>query len=137
MKRYFIDTNIFIYAQGKEYKYKTPCQIIMRLIAADEIYGATNTEILQEILYRYSSLGKKNIGIQMVENVLSIIHEVLPVDRSDISLALNLLDKYHELNVRDAIHSATALRNDFKYILTVDKHFDKIKNLQRIDPFEV
>lgn len=137
MKKYFIDTNIFIYAQGAEHKYREPCQIIMRLIASDEIYSVANTEILQEILYRYSCLGKKNLGIQMVENMLSIIHEVLPVERADVILAINLLNKYHELNARDAIHSATALRNNFKYVLSVDKHFDRIKGLQRVDPLDI
>ncbi len=137
MKSYFIDTNILIYAQGAEHKYKAPCQIIMRLIASDEIYGVTNTEVLQEILYRYAYLGKKNLGIQMVENVLSIIHEVLPVEKTDLILSLDLLEKYRELNVRDAIHAASALRNNFKYIMSVDKHFDKIKGLQRVDPFQI
>ena len=137
MKSYFLDTNILIYAQGAEHKYKAPCQIIMRLLASDEIYGVTNTEVLQEILYRYVSLGKKSLGIQMAENTLAVIHEVLPIEKSDIVLAMNLLQKYRELNVRDAIHAAAALRNNFKYILSVDKHFDRIKGLQRVDPFEI
>lgn len=137
MKNYFIDTNILIYAQGTAHKYKTPCQIIMRLIASDEIYSVTNSEVLQEILYRYSAMGKRRLGIQMVENTLSIIHEVLPVERADIVLSMELLDKHKNINVRDAVHAATALRNGFKYILSVDRHFDKIKNLQRVDPLEL
>jgi predicted nucleic acid-binding protein len=52
-------------------------------------------------------------------------------------LALNLLKNYHKLNVRDAIHAATALRNGFKYLLSVDKHFDEIKGLERVDPMEI
>jgi predicted nucleic acid-binding protein len=126
-----------MYAVGTAHKYQSPCQIIMRLIASDEIYGVTNTEILQEVLYRYSCLGRKNLGIQAVETILSIIHEVLPVEKVDIILALNLLKNYHKLNVRDAIHAATALRNGFKYFLSVDKHFDEIKGLERVDPMEI
>lgn len=109
----------------------------MRLIASDEIYGAVNTEVLQELLYRYTALGKKEIGIKMVTNTLSIIHEVMPVEKEDIVLAAIFLDKHREINVRDAIHAATAMHNDFRYILSVDKHFNKIKGLQRIDPFDI
>jgi hypothetical protein len=137
MKRFFIDTNVIIYAHGAEHKYRTPCQIVMRLIASNEIYGATNTEVLQEILYRYARLGKKDLGIQMVINIFSIIHEILPVERSDIILSVDLMRKHRELNVRDAIHCATALRYNFKYILSVDRHFDRIKGLQRVDPTEL
>lgn len=137
MKKYFIDTNILIYAQGAEHKYKAPCQLIMRLIALDEIYGATNTEVLQEILYRYSSIGKKEVGIQMVENTLSIIHEVFPIEKNEIVLSLRLLEKYRELNVRDAIHAASAMRNNFNYVLSVDRHFDKVAGLHRLDPLDI
>lgn len=134
MKAYFIDTNILIYAQGAESKYKNSCQIIARSIALNEIYGVANTEVLQEIIYRYAHLDKKSIGIKMVENALLIMHEILPVERADILLSLRLLEKYPGINPRDAIHAATALRGGFKYILSVDRHFDRIKGLQRIDP---
>lgn len=137
MKNYFIDTNIFIYAQGASHKYKTPCQIILRLLAVDEIYGVTNSEALQEILYRYSALGKREVGIQMVKNTLLLVHEVLPVEKADIVVSMDLLRKYDRLNVRDAIHAATALKSNFRYILSVDRHFDMIENLQRIDPLDV
>ncbi|MBI5700922.1 type II toxin-antitoxin system VapC family toxin [Candidatus Saganbacteria bacterium] len=137
MKYFFIDTNIIIYAQGAQHKYKSPCQTIMRLIALNEIFGATNTEVLQEVLYRYSAIGKKQLGIQMVENTLNIMHEVISIERADIILAMELLKKHCEINVRDAIHAASAIRGNFKYILSVDKHFDRIKNLQRVDPFNL
>ncbi|MBI5399790.1 type II toxin-antitoxin system VapC family toxin [Candidatus Saganbacteria bacterium] len=137
MKRLFIDTNIFIYAQGLEHKYKQPCQIVMRLVAADEIYGVTNTEVLQEIMYRYDAIGKREIGLQMVDNVLAIIHEVLAVEKADVLLAAGLLRKHQQLNIRDAFHAATAVRNNLKYILSVDKHFDLLSILQRVDPFDI
>jgi len=84
-----------------------------------------------------TNLKKRDFGIQMVENTLSIIHEVLPVEKSDIVLSMHLLKKHQGINVRDAIHAAAALRNNFKYILSVDKHFDKIKGLQRVDPLSL
>ncbi|OGB89266.1 hypothetical protein A2625_03770 [candidate division WOR-1 bacterium RIFCSPHIGHO2_01_FULL_53_15] len=137
MKSYFLDTNILIYAHGSAHRYKEPCQAILRLAASDELFGVTNTEVLQEILYRYFSLGQRTIGIRIVENTLAVIHEVLPVEKADILLSVNLLNRYRHLNVRDAIHAATALRGNFKYILSVDKHFDKINGLQRVDPLEI
>ena len=108
----------------------------MRAAAADEIYGVTNTEVFQEILYRYARLNKKSIGLQMVENVCAVIHETLPIDKIDVLLAVKLLRRYHWLNVRDAVHAASALRNNFKFIISADRHFDRIQGLQRIDPLE-
>ena len=137
MKSYFIDTNILIYAQGAPHKYKGPCQLVLSLIATNEIYAVTSAEVLQEILYRYASLNKKALGIKMVQYSLALLHEILPIEKADLLLAMGLLDKYQALNVRDASHAASALRNNFKYILSTDKHFNQIRGLQRIDPFEV
>ena len=136
MKSYFLDTNVLIYAQGTEHKYKSACQLIMRAVAADEVYGVTNVEVFQEILYRYARLDKKSIGLQMVENISAVIHETLPVDKIDVLLAIKLMRRYHWLNVRDAIHAASALRNNFKFIISADRHFDRIQGLQRVDPLE-
>jgi predicted nucleic acid-binding protein len=72
----------------------------------------------------------------MVENVMSIIHEILAVDKNDLLLALGLLKNHPTLNVRDSIHAAVAIRNNFKYIISADKHFNKLRGLQRIDPNE-
>lgn len=137
MKSYFIDTNVFIYAQGEAHKYKSPCQIIMRLIALDELYAVTSTEVLQEILYRYAYLRKKELGLQMVQNILAIIHEVLPVEKADVLLALELLRCHSSINSRDALHAAVALHSGFKYVLSADKHFDRIRGLQRFDPCDI
>lgn len=134
MKYYFVDTNVIMYAHGEKHAYKDACVRILRLIAADEIFGITSSEVLQEILYRYTALRQKHIGMQMVSNTLSVMHEILPVDRFDIILAMDIMKKHKSINVRDAIHAASAIKNKTKYIISADRHFDLIKTIQRIDP---
>ena len=136
MKNIFIDSNVFMYAHGASHKYKEPSLKIMRLVALDAFCGLTSSEVLQEILYRYSAINKKSLGRQIVFNTLSVIHEVLPVDKNDILTAIHLMDKYHWLPVRDAIHVSCAIGNNIRYILSADRHFDRVKEINRIDPLE-
>jgi predicted nucleic acid-binding protein len=59
--RVFIDASIFMYARGKEHPLKAPCSQIILAIAKDGVLGnygspVINTEVLQEILYRYGNV---------------------------------------------------------------------------------
>jgi len=50
---FFIDANVIMYTVGKEHKYKRPCSLLVERIAKENITVASDTEVLQEILYRY------------------------------------------------------------------------------------
>ena len=59
----FIDTNVVMYARGKEHPYRASCGRIILEIATGsfrENFGipVTDTEVFQEILYRYALVGK-------------------------------------------------------------------------------
>jgi len=133
---YFIDVNIFMYAAGKEYPYKLSCITILDKIEKKELNAVINTEIIQEILYRYSRLGIPEKGIKLCEEVLAYPLTVLPITLSDVKLAVRLFEEYHKkgLKVRDAIHSAVMKNNKLTKIITVDKDFDVITFVTRIDP---
>jgi predicted nucleic acid-binding protein len=57
MSRVFIDTNVDtnvpMYAAGKSHHLKEPCQRVILAIAKGELNAVTDTEVFQEILYRY------------------------------------------------------------------------------------
>ncbi len=78
---------------------------------------------MQEILY----LGfyKKEIdkSLFIAENVIELLDEgsILPVSVKDISLASQLLNKYRNIEPRDAIHLAVMKNNNIEIICTADK----------------
>lgn len=49
----FVDVNIFMYAAGTPHPYKTPCIHILSDIERGILAAVVNTEIFQELLYRY------------------------------------------------------------------------------------
>ena len=58
----FIDANVPIYAAGRDHPYKGPCARILRILADDPQSFLTDSEVLQEMMHRYLSLGQMDLG---------------------------------------------------------------------------
>ena len=133
MSLYFMDSNIIMYALGSHYTLKTPCIRILEKIRSAKMQVCTNTEIFQEILYRYYSIGKKDVAHKACELLKEIADPILPVTIEDITKAMYLMDQY-TVPVRDAIHTATMLNSNIQHIISTDTHFDIIQEITRIKP---
>jgi len=131
---YFLDTNILMYAIGRDHPYKEPCIRILELIEDEAIRVVSNVEVLQEILHRYRSLREYEIASNAFVHFKALCDEILPVDEVDLDLAFRILEGAPEIAVRDAIHAATMLNRGLERILSTDTHFDKIEGIVRIDP---
>ena len=134
--KYFLDTNIFMYAAGSEHPLKGPCVSILRRMARDELDALTNAEVLQEIVYRYSSIGEFRQGLHLARLAVDQVGgEVLPVTLADMRRAFDLCERYGTtIKGRDAVHAATMLNNGLTHIISADVHFDAIREVARLDP---
>jgi predicted nucleic acid-binding protein len=132
----FLDANVFMYAAGAPHRFKQPCILILADVENGELQAAINTEIIQEILYRYSSIGQAERGVQLCREILLLPLILLPVIEADIRLAIDLFDLHRGtgLKARDAIHAATMQRASISRIITADQDFDLFGFLTRIDP---
>lgn len=134
MKHVFVDTNIFIYASGDSHPHKEPSHRLLEKVAVNQIEAVSNTEVLQEILYRYWAIKEKERGSYILERIVRIVPLILPVNKKDVIRAKGLLEKYPQIEPRDAIHAATMLERDIKSICSYDRHFDQIREIKRIEP---
>lgn len=132
----FLDANIFMYAAGKPHTYKNPCLHILKDIETQELTGVVNTEILQELLYRYSHIGLIEKGIELCNEILQYPLTVLSVSESDVLLAIDLIQEYKSSKItpRDAFHAAIIKNNHINEIISADKDFDNFDFLTRINP---
>lgn len=134
--KYFLDTNIFMYAAGREHPLKGPCVAFLRRVAREEVEALTNTEVLQEILYRYRAIGERERGLHLACLAVDQVGgEVLPVTLADMRRAFDLVTRYGtEIKGRDAVHAATMLNNGLTHLISADSHFDIIEGITRVDP---
>lgn len=133
---YFLDVNIPMYAAGTDHPYKVACVWVMQEIAEGRLATAIDTEIIQEILYRYGVLQQWGTATTMAENLLDLVPTVYPVSITDIRKAIEFFKTYASqgIKARDALHAAVMQNNGLTHILSTDEHFDHIEGLTRVDP---
>jgi predicted nucleic acid-binding protein len=133
----FIDTNIPMYAAGKDHPFKNKCLGILESIATEGIEAHTDTEVLQEILYRYYYINQRETGFAIFDLFATIMDkQILPVRHGDMTLARLLAEKEETLKLspRDLIHLAVMLNNDIRHIVTTDRGFTGIPGIEVITP---
>lgn len=132
-----LDTNVIVYAVGRPHRYKQPCARLLEDVADGSMGYTIDTELLQEILYLYSSRGERRLGLSTRNDLLLMFPDPLPITREEIVLANELLTKYPDLLPRDAIHAAVVRTNHLEGIVSADKVFDIVDNISRFDPLEM
>lgn len=136
ISKVFLDTNIPMYAAGKDNHYKEPCLKILELVVKRDLSAFTDVEVFQEILHRFSQR-QAEIGFQIFDNFYKLMRDnILPVTAKEISRARELAEKYPEAKARDILHFSVMESQGLKIIVTVDKHFDRFQELTRMDPKE-
>ena len=127
-----------MYAAGKPHPYKDACVRIVSDVENRRLNAAINTEIVQELLYRYSMIGMVTQGVQLSRHVLKLPLTVFPVTETDAHSAIDLFEQYHAtgLKPRDAIHAATLRQHDIRSMISADRDFDVLSFMTRIDPLD-
>jgi predicted nucleic acid-binding protein len=130
----FLDTCIPIYAAGRSHPYQQACARIVLAVADGELEAVTDAEVIQEIAYRFHAIRRRAEGLKLADAFLSLVETVLPVDRAAATRSLQLQRTYPFLSPRDAIHVATMEGAGLTTILTADRHFDRVEEVERVDP---
>lgn len=129
----FIDTAIFMYAAGDDHPLKGPSVKVVDGLRSGQIEGYTSTEVIQEILHRYTSIGKRKVALALSEDVIDAMSPLLVITEPIIRATVELANKYPKAQARDLVHVATCLGNGIDKIVTPDKDFQVFKELTVIE----
>jgi predicted nucleic acid-binding protein len=134
VRRFLYDTGVFVYALGREHRYREPCRAILREAGRGRLAPEASVELIHEFTYvRLRRVESRAEAAHWARRIgrSCVLHAVEP---SDVERALELWCEHERLDVRDAILAAQALNRDIDAILSPDRDFDEIPGLQRIDP---
>jgi predicted nucleic acid-binding protein len=92
----------------------------------------TNAEVLQEILHRYTAVGRMDRIDPAFDAVLGVVDVVYPIERTDVERARRLLATAPTLSARDAVHLAVMQARDIGRILSFDTGFDGVLGIVRL-----
>jgi uncharacterized protein len=130
--RVFIDSNLPMYIAGAAHQNRDPARRFLDRVRMGKVQASTSTEVLQEILYRYSSLGRLDLAREVYDLFVEICPEVLGVTLADTDRARDLLCGVPGISARDAVHAAVMLNNEIEAIATFDAGFDRVPGIRRV-----
>jgi hypothetical protein len=128
----FIDSNIPMYVAGAEHPNRAAADRFLERVRSREVAACTSTEVLQEILHRYSSVGKPAVAGRIYSLFVDICPAVFSVTLADTDRARDLLVTVPGIAARDAIHAAVMLNHNLEWIATFDAHFDRVPGISRL-----
>jgi len=129
-----VDTNILVYAAGREHAHKHRAAEFLLRVADGEVEAALDAEVLQEILHRYSALRRWKEGRTIYEEARIQFRNVYAVTAEVTDAAKRIMDRDASLMARDAIHAAVVKVYGLESICSFDRDFDRIPGLRRIEP---
>ncbi|MCD6491909.1 MAG: type II toxin-antitoxin system VapC family toxin [Candidatus Njordarchaeia archaeon] len=130
----FIDSNIFFYSIIRDRKYGNASAKIITHIYERKITATITSIILLEVAnalrkYRVQSIEMK------IKSIVSLPIKIFDVNTVTIREAIKLSEQY-KISPYDATHAVICIRNGINTVISADKEFDKIKELERIDPLD-
>jgi uncharacterized protein len=134
VRRYLVDTNVFVYARGREHPYRDPCRAVLKAVQAGNVLLEASVELLQEVTHLLLRRTEDRFSALDEVDEIRAACRVHPLDLETWGIAKELLRSHAGLGTRDAVHAATALQVGLAQILSTDRVFDGIEGVRRVDP---
>ena len=128
----FIDSNIPMYLTGAPHPHKAEAQVLLERLIAAGLRLVTDTEVLREILHRYTAIDRREAIAPAFRVVLNVVDEVLGIEKADVLRAAEIAQHHTLFTVRDAVHIAVMERHGIRSILSFNADFDRWPGLERI-----
>ena len=109
---------------------------ILEAAAKGTLEAATDAEVLQEILHRYTALNQRVRVLEICRLFMEVVPNIFPITSSIVAAALEIHRKTPVLQARDSVHTAVMLSQNIRRIISADWHFDALPGIVRIDPLK-
>ena len=117
----FVDTNVIMYAVGREHPLRPDAQqFFLDALEAGEVL-VSSAEVLQELLHAYLPVGRMDTLDAALTLAQSRLADVWPVEEDDVRLARALVERQPGLGARDLLHLACCRRRSVERIESFDR----------------
>jgi len=123
----FVDSNIPMYVSGGAHPHREPARKFLERVRKRQVEACTSIEVLQEILYRYSAIGRRDLAREIYDLFVEICPVVLGLTLADTDRARDLLSAVDGISARDAVHAGVMLNHEVEWIATYDSGFRRVK----------
>lgn len=121
-----------MYLVGAAHPHKGDARRRLEELISQRTRLVTDAEVFQELLHRYSAIGRRDAINPAFEVLNSIVDDVFPIERADVDGARGALFESPALSSRDALHVAVMRRRRVHTILSFDSGFDAVSGIERL-----
>jgi hypothetical protein len=121
-----------MYLVGAQHPHKVHARALLERFASEGERLVTDAEVFQELLHRYSAIGRLDAVDPAFEALSGIVDEVFPVDLPRVERAKSILLATAGLSARDALHLAVMEKQGVHRIASFDAGFDGYPGVERI-----
>lgn len=133
--RVYLDTNVLVYAFGAKSPHRDPCREILRAVAERRLAGETSACTIQEFVRQRRRRGDQQAAAR-ARSAIDVCTDLHPVDGAVIRRALETVERYPKLDIADAVHVATASTHGIPMVISADRGFDGVPEIDRVDPLD-
>jgi uncharacterized protein len=128
-----LDTNVFVYAVGREHRLRRPAQTLLRAAEARRVAITTTPEVIQEFLHVYAARRPRDEAADRADEIVAMCDPMPLEQASAVSIAIELFRQHRQMDAFDCLLAATALREDVDGLVSADRAFAGVANLRWID----
>lgn len=99
---------------------------------ADSRRLVTSAEVFQEILHRYTAIGRRDAIQPAFDTMCAVVDEIFSIEATDVERAKAILLASERFSARDALHLAIMERHGVARIMSFDTGFDGVPNSTRL-----
>jgi predicted nucleic acid-binding protein len=117
----FVDTNVIMFAVGREHPLKEEAREFFRDEIGRRSRLVTSSEVLQELLHAYLPVGRLHALDSALALVDACFTDVWPIEAGDVRFARLLVETHPGLDARDLLHLASCRRREVSSVRTFDR----------------
>ena len=129
----FVDSNIPMYLVGSAHPNKDRLRELLDQLIRERARFVTDVEAYQEILRRYTAIGRPDAIDPAFDCLDAIADDVLTFGMAQVRAAREILASVEGLSARDALHVAVMRNAGVSRILSMDRGFDSCPGIERLN----
>jgi len=133
-QRYFIDSNVFLYAAGEVSSLKMKALETLEKLSQGGAIAVTNTAVIEEIHFIcYRQTKDVKFCLNFLNDVQKGLGGLLPMTEEVVRVAIQLFERSKQkVSIKDYYHVASMLVFDIETIVSFDSDFDRFREIIRI-----
>ena len=129
----FVDSNVPMYLVGAPHPNKDRAISTLSGRRGNFSEFVTDVEVYQEILHRYSSIGRFDFIDLAFSSLDDIVRDVISLGIAELHAAREILRSVPGISARDALHVAVMRSAGIARILSYDTGYDTVPGIERLE----